>query len=69
MELAEGAANQTRQVLTNMGNILAAAGCDFSNVVKTTILMQDINEFAEVNKVYAEFFPAEMPARAAYEVS
>ena len=62
-------ASQTRQSLTNMKNILAAAGADMSNVVKTTVLLADIADFAAMNAVYAEFFTAPFPARAAFQVA
>ena len=62
-------ASQTRQSLTNMKNILAAAGTDMSNVVKTTVLLADIADFAAMNAVYAEFFTAPYPARAAFQVA
>ena len=54
----------------NMKEILAEAGCTLRDVVKTTILMTDINMFTEINQTYAEFFneKEEQPARAAYEV-
>ena len=60
---------QTRQSLTNIKNILAAAGADMSNVVKTTVLLADIADFAAMNAVYAEFFTAPYPARAAFQVA
>ena len=62
-------AAQTRQSLTNMKNILLAAGADMSNVVKTTVLLADIEDFAAMNAVYAEFFTAPFPARAAFQVA
>ena len=61
--------SQTRQSLTNIKNILAAAGADMSNVVKTTVLLADINDFAAMNEVYAEFFTEPYPARAAFQVA
>lgn len=60
---------QTRQSLTNIKNILAAAGTDMSAVVKTTVLLADIADFAAMNEVYAEFFSAPYPARAAFQVA
>ena len=62
-------ASQTRQSLTNMKNILAEAGTDMSAVVKTTVLLADIADFAAMNAVYAEFFTAPYPARAAFQVA
>lgn len=62
-------AAQTRQSLTNIKNILAAAGTDMSKVVKTTVLLSDIADFAAMNEVYAEFFTEPYPARAAFQVA
>lgn len=61
--------SQTRQSLTNMRNILLEAGTDMSAVVKTTVLLADIADFAAMNEVYAEFFTAPFPARAAFQVA
>merc|ERR1712106_369090 len=69
MELVGGAAEQTRQALTNMKHILEEANCSFDDIVKTTVLLQDINQFAAVNAVYAEFFTRDQPARAAFQVA
>ncbi len=60
---------QTRQSLTNLRNILAEAGYTMADVVKTTVLLSDIAEFAAMNAVYAEFFSEPFPARAAYQVA
>lgn len=60
---------QTKTALTNMGHILDAAGCTFKHVVKTTVLLADINDFAKVNEVYSTFFSEAVPARAAYQVA
>lgn len=68
-KMAEGIEAQTRQSLTNLGHILAEAGCGFNNVVKTTVLLQHISDFAAMNAVYAEFFTSEMPARICFEVA
>ena len=62
-------AAQTKQSLTNIKNILAAAGTDMSSVVKTTVLLNNIADFAAMNEVYATFFEAPFPARAAFEVA
>ncbi|XP_036001095.1 2-iminobutanoate/2-iminopropanoate deaminase isoform X2 [Fundulus heteroclitus] len=64
-----GVQAQTKQALSNMGEILRAAGCDYSNVVKTTVLLKDINDFNSVNDVYKTFFSTNFPARAAYQVA
>jgi 2-iminobutanoate/2-iminopropanoate deaminase len=60
---------QTRQALLNMKAILNKADCDLTNVVKTTVFLKDINDFAAMNKVYAEFFIDNPPARSAFEVA
>ena len=59
----------TRQVLTNIREILIAAGSTLENIVKATIFLTDMNDFQQVNEAYAEFFPHEPPARACIEVS
>ncbi len=62
-------ASQTRQSLTNLKNILNAAGADLCDVVKTTVYLANIADFAAMNEVYAQFFRAPFPARAAFEVA
>ena len=62
-------AAQTRQSLTNLKSILNAAGADMCDVVKTTVFLANIADFAAMNEVYAEFFSAPYPARAAFEVA
>ena len=59
---------QTNQSLTNIKNILAAAGYTLNDVVKTTVLLADIADFAAMNTVYAEYFCENKPARAAFAV-
>ncbi|MGM9550364.1 MAG: RidA family protein [Faecousia sp.] len=61
-------AAQTRQALTNIRNILAAAGYSCADVVKTTVLLANMEDFAPMNAVYAEFFTENCPARAAFAV-
>ena len=65
----EDIASQTRQSLTNIKSILNAAGADMCDVVKTTVLLADIADFAAMNAVYAEFFTAPYPARAAFQAA
>jgi 2-iminobutanoate/2-iminopropanoate deaminase len=65
----EGIEAQTRQSLTNIGHILAEAGMTYNNVVKTTVLLADIADFAAMNAVYAEFFTEDKPARVCYQVA
>ncbi|XP_072532090.1 2-iminobutanoate/2-iminopropanoate deaminase isoform X1 [Salminus brasiliensis] len=67
--VAGGVQAQAKQALVNMGEILKAAGCGYENVVKTTVLLADINDFNSVNEVYKQFFNRNFPARAAYQVA
>jgi 2-iminobutanoate/2-iminopropanoate deaminase len=60
----DGIAAQTKQAMENLSAILAAAGTHMGNVVKTTIFLADINDFAAMNAVYASYFPADPPARS-----
>ncbi len=60
---------QTRQVLNNIKAILEAAGYGLNNVVKTTVYLKDLNDFAKMNQVYATFFDSQPPARAAFQVA
>ena len=69
MELVEGIENQINQVFENIGQILKADGMDFSNVVKLSVLLDDLNHFEKVNEIMANIFSKPYPARAAYEVS
>lgn len=64
----EDIASQTRQSLTNVKHILETAGYTCADVAKTTVLLADIADFAAMNAVYAEFFTAPCPARAAFAV-
>lgn len=69
-ELAgEEIVSQTHQSIKNILAILAEAGMNASNVVKTTVLMKDMNDFAKMNEVYNEYFEQSKPARAAFEVA
>lgn len=63
-----GVKEQTRQSLTNVSNVLAEAGIDLSHVVKTTVFLSDMDNFAAMNEVYAEFFCEPYPARSAVAV-
>lgn len=58
----------TRQSLDNIGAILAEAGLSFNDIVKTTVLLADLADFAAMNAVYAEYFPQDKPARVCYQV-
>ena len=61
--------DQTRQAITNLKNVLEAAGGGLCNVVKTTVFISDMNDFAAINGVYAELFGDTKPARSCVEVS
>ena len=66
---ADDIAGQTRQCLKNVGAVLAQAGLGLENIIKTTVFLKDMNDFAAMNEVYATFFPGEPPARSAVEVA
>lgn len=63
------ASDQCRQVMENIKAVLNTAGADFSNIVKTTIFLSDMNDFGSVNEVYASYFSDAPPARSTVEVS
>ncbi len=67
--LAEGLEAQTRQVFKNIAAVLAEAGCTLDDVTYANVLLNDINDFKEVNGYYAEIFGEHRPTRAAYAVS
>uniref|UniRef100_A0A1J3JHF0 Reactive Intermediate Deaminase A, chloroplastic n=1 Tax=Noccaea caerulescens TaxID=107243 RepID=A0A1J3JHF0_NOCCA len=67
--VSDSVEDQTEQVLKNMGEILKASGADYSSVVKTTIMLADLNDFKKVNEIYAKYFPAPSPARSTYQVA
>jgi 2-iminobutanoate/2-iminopropanoate deaminase len=63
-DLVQGSiAEQTRRVLQNIGEILKAGGASYAQVVRTTVYLSDLGDFAAMNEVYATFFPAPQPAR------
>lgn len=64
-----GIVAQTKQSLENVKAILAEAGCTLDDVVKTTVFIKDMNDFAIMNKMYAEYFTQDCPARACIEVA
>lgn len=66
--VGENAAQQAERALSNLGEILKEAGCSYADVVKTTVFLKDIGDFAAVNEVYARYFAADCPARSAFEV-
>lgn len=62
-------AEQTEQVLKNLSEVLAAAGTGLDNVVKTTVFLADMNDFAEMNEVYGRYFSDNKPARATVQAA
>lgn len=60
---------ETELVMSNLGAVLNAAGLAFSNVVKTTIFLKNMDDFQQVNEIYASFFTADFPARETVQVS
>jgi 2-iminobutanoate/2-iminopropanoate deaminase len=64
-----GIVAETRQALTNLSNVLEAAGSSLDKVLKTTVFLRDMNEFALMNSEYNEFFPENFPARSAIQVA
>ena len=60
---------QTERVLENLGAVLAAAGASFASVVKTTIFLADLQDFGNVNEIYARYFPSQPPARATVQAA
>lgn len=70
MELVDGEIEaQTRQVLTNLKHVLECASSALNFVIKTTVFLQDMGDFAKMNAVYAEFFPENPPARSTVQVA
>uniref|UniRef100_M8AT68 Uncharacterized protein n=1 Tax=Aegilops tauschii TaxID=37682 RepID=M8AT68_AEGTA len=67
--VSESVEEQTEQVMKNMGEILKASGASYSSVVKTTIMLADLQDFKNVNEIYAKYFPAPAPARSTYQVA
>lgn len=68
-ELAQGIENQTKQALTNVKAIMEAAGLSMANIIKTSVFIKDMNDFAKVNEIYATFFEGDYPARSCVEVA
>lgn len=67
--VAGGIEAEARQALKNIGSILEEAGASYNNIVKTTVLLADIQDFATLNSVYGEFFKSNHPARSTYQVA
>lgn len=68
-ELVNGIENQTKQIIENLKAVLNESGSDIDCIVKTTIFLTNINDFAKVNEIYGSFFTKHKPARATVEVS
>ena len=67
--MTEDITSETHQVMHNLKNILSAAGMDFSDVLKTTIFITDMNNFSQINEVYGKYFQGYFPARETVEVA
>lgn len=68
-EIPEGSVAQAQQALTNLSNLLCAAGSGMDKVVKTTVFIKEMNDFGAINEVYQTFFTGEYPARSCVEVA
>ncbi len=68
-KIPDGIEAQTKQVMENIGAILNAAGYSFGNVIKSTCLLSDMNNFKEMNDIYATYYTENPPARAAFQVA
>ncbi len=68
-EIPEGSVAQAKQALTNLSNLLEAAGCSMENVIKTTVFIKEMNDFGAINEVYQTFFEGDCPARSCVEVA
>ncbi len=67
--IPEGIEAQAKQALTNVRNLMEASGLSMENIVKTSVFIKDMNDFAKVNEVYATFFDNDFPARSCVEVA
>lgn len=68
-EIPQGTNAQAHQALTNLKNLLEAAGTGMANVIKTTVFIKEMDEFAAINEIYKEYFTDEFPARSCVEVA
>ena len=68
-EIPNGSVEQAKQAFTNLSNLLQAAGTDMDHVVKTTVFIKEMNDFAAINEVYATFFTKDFPSRSCVEVA
>ena len=67
--IPEGVEAQSEQALTNVKNLIEAAGSSIDNVVKTTVFIKDMNDFGKINEIYAKYFTEPFPARSCVEVA
>ena len=67
--IPEGSKEQAKQALTNLSNLLQAAGTSMDNVIKTTVFIKEMNDFATINEVYATYFTGAFPSRSCVEVA
>ena len=67
--IAEGVEAQANQVFTNLKNLIAAAGSSIENTVKTTVFIKNMDDFAKINEIYAQYFTEPFPARSCVEVA
>lgn len=65
----ESVETETKQVMANVGHVLKASGMDYSNIVKTSIFLTNMDDFATVNTIYASYFTGDFPARETVQVS
>lgn len=68
-KIAETVEEQAEQALKNVAAVLAAAGTDMEHVIKTTVFIKEMNDFAKINEIYAKFFTGAFPARSCVEVA
>lgn len=68
-ELADGVEAQAKQALENLKAVLETVGMDFQDVVKTTVFLSDMGDFAAINAIYAQYFPGDAPARSCVQVA
>lgn len=68
-EIPEGVEAQAEQALTNVKNLIEAAGASIDNVIKTTVFIKDMKDFAKINEIYAKYFTEPFPARSCVEVA
>ncbi len=68
-EIPQGVEAQAEQALTNVKNLIESAGSSIDNVIKTTVFIKDMNDFAKINEIYAKYFTEPFPARSCVEVA